>query len=226
MTFSILARCPATGDLGIATATSSPAVGGRCPAGIAGRGILTVQAVGCPELREKGTALLRGETAAAAVLAALSADDAFPTKRQVAVIDGKGHIAARTGEATVSWAGQVIGEDHVALGNVLVGPEVVEAMSAAFRASDPATPLEERLLAALEAGRDAGGQPEGQVSSCLLVYADQVGPRIDLRVDLDIEPVSALRRVYQWFRPLVPYYMERNLNPMVPRYKDWLAGNR
>ena len=82
-------------------------------------------------------------------------------------------------------------------------------------------PLEERLLQALEAGRDAGGQIGGQVSAALLVYDQDRFARIDLRVDQHDEPVGELRRVFEAYRPYIPYYIQRQRDPRVPPWHEW-----
>jgi uncharacterized Ntn-hydrolase superfamily protein len=91
-------------------------------------------------------------------------------------------------------------------------------------------PLEERLLAALEAGRDAGGQNGGQHSSALVVYGSEINAYIDLRVDEHAEPVGELRRIYEAFKPVVPYYYVRpGSDPSVlGRELEWLdrQGNK
>jgi len=83
--------------------------------------------------------------------------------------------------------------------------------------------IEERLLRAIEAGRDAGGQEEGQTSAGMLVFGGETYSRCDLRVDIAEEPIAELRRIYDWYKPLIPYYEERARNPLVPRVKDYLA---
>ena len=79
------------------------------------------------------------------------------------------------------------------------------------------------MLRAIEAGRDAGGQEEGQTSAGLLVYGKETYSRLDLRVDVHEEPVAELRRIFDWYQPLIPYYEERGQNPNVPRVKEFLA---
>ena len=81
------------------------------------------------------------------------------------------------------------------------------------------------MLRAIEAGRDAGGQEEGQTSAGLLVYGSETYSRLDLRVDVSDEPVAELRRIFDWYEPLIPYYEERGRNPLVPRVKEYLAQN-
>ncbi|MGE0718922.1 MAG: DUF1028 domain-containing protein, partial [Alphaproteobacteria bacterium] len=82
----------------------------------------------------------------------------------------------------------------------------------------------ERLMRAIEAGRDVGGQVEGQTSAAILVYDDKAVSRVDLRVDHSLEPIAELRRIFDWFQPLVPFYAERCDNPRVGRHKDWLKA--
>ena len=86
---------------------------------------------------------------------------------------------------------------------------------------DAHEPLAERLMRAVEAGRDAGGQPEGQNSAALLVHGAEPFPLVDLRVDLHDQPEAELRRLWDWFRPMVPYYVQRALTPTVPRWWQW-----
>jgi uncharacterized Ntn-hydrolase superfamily protein len=82
-------------------------------------------------------------------------------------------------------------------------------------------PFEDRLLLALEAGRDAGGQIGGQVSAAILVYDQDRFARVDLRVDQHDEPVSELRRVFEAYRPYIPYYVQRQRDPRVPPWHEW-----
>lgn len=123
-----------------------------------------------------------------------------------------GRIAVRTGPRARSRASEVLGTDHVATGNVLVGANVVRAMSASFDAPRDLE-LEERLMLTVEAGRDAGGQEEGQTSCALVVYGKHAFPLVNFRVDVALEPVGEMRRIFDWFKPLIPYYVARTLNP-------------
>jgi uncharacterized Ntn-hydrolase superfamily protein len=152
----------------------------------------------------------------------LVANDKWTGKRQIGIVNSDGHAAAFTGENNVPWAGHIIGDNHVAMGNVLAGPEVPKAISEEFLAGEKLD-IEERLLRAIEAGRDAGGQEEGQTSAGLLTYGHETYSRCNLRVDLSEEPIAELRRIYNWYKPLIPFYEERARNPMVLRFKDYLA---
>jgi uncharacterized Ntn-hydrolase superfamily protein len=109
--------------------------------------------------------------------------------------------------------------------NAVVGAAVADGMLAAFRAGE-ALPLWERLLRALEAGKAAGGQPNGEVSSGLFVVDREPYATVDLRVDLHPAPVTELRRLADAYFPLVPYYNLRPRDPNVPTAAEWLAAQR
>jgi uncharacterized Ntn-hydrolase superfamily protein len=222
MTFTVIASCPRSGRAGFCQSTSTPAVGWRCTDVVPGRGVVTVQAHGDYRQLQLARKLLAFGHSPAKVLKDLSESDPYYAFRQVAVLDLEGRAATWTGPRARPWAGEVVGQHFVATGNVLVGPQVVQAMADSMQASQ-AEDLEERLLRAVEAGRDAGGQAEGQTSSALLVYDRYEFPIVNLRVDVDREPIGALRRIFDWFRPLIPYYVERTLDPgsVVPK-KAWL----
>jgi len=223
MTFSIAGRCKRTGHLGIGIATSSPAVMSRC-VHASRDGAVAFQSTPDPRLGALGLRLIGAGWWPHKVVAELVANDKWPGKRQIGIVNSDGHAAAHTGENNVPWAGHVIGDNHVALGNVLAGPEVPQAMSEEFLAGE-ALDIEERLLRAIEAGRDAGGQVEGQTSSGLLTYGRETYSRCDLRVDVSEEPIAELRRVFDWYKPLIPFYEERARDPTVLRFKDFLAKN-
>ena len=137
------------------------------------------------------------------------------------MIDDDGFAAARTGKMNRDYAGHHVGDSHIALGNVLVGEHVLGAIEEAFLA-DPNEDLEERLMRAVEAGRDAGGQHGGQQSAALLVYDRKPFARVDLRVDVHEEPVGELRKVFDVFRPAIPYYNLRLVDARVPPLDKWM----
>ncbi|MBK7473467.1 MAG: DUF1028 domain-containing protein [Betaproteobacteria bacterium] len=148
----------------------------------------------------------------------------YPESRQIAVVDVYGRAHAATGKRNAIWAGHHVGDGYVCSGNVLAGEQVVAAMAQAFEACAGAM-LAERLMRAVEAGRDAGGQPEGQNSSALLVYGTHTFPIVDLRVELHDAPEAELRRLWDWYTPMVPYYIERAYSPNVPRWWQWRMDN-
>ncbi|HYN21621.1 MAG TPA: DUF1028 domain-containing protein, partial [Thermoanaerobaculia bacterium] len=136
-TFSIVAIDPANGDLGVAVASRYFAVGSVVPWAMAGVGAVATQANVNVGYGEQAIDLLRQGLTAQQVLAKLLAEDTFPGKdgRQVAIADAKGNIAAYTGEKAVAWAGDRQGKTWSAQGNILAGPQVVEAMGQAFEAT-------------------------------------------------------------------------------------------
>jgi uncharacterized Ntn-hydrolase superfamily protein len=147
--------------------------------------------------------------------------DPYAEYRQLGVIDADGFAAARTGKMNRDWAGHRVGDDFIVLGNYLTGAHLLDAMEKAFTA-DPAEDLEERLMQTIEAGRDAGGQHGGQQSAALLVVDDRPFAYVDLRVDVHPEPIGELRRVFDAYRPAIPYYNLRQVDARVPPLPDWL----
>jgi len=130
-------------------------------------------------------------------------EDSEREKRQVAIIDKDGRRAVFTGKETLEWKGHLVGEDYVVAGNLLAGPRVVKAMAQTFE--DSRGSLAERLLQALEAGQEAGGDRRGRSSAALLVVDRQLSPTrpfIDLRVDEHRDPVAELRRIWEVYKKL------------------------
>ncbi|MDH3700067.1 MAG: DUF1028 domain-containing protein [Alphaproteobacteria bacterium] len=222
MTFTIMARCPDSGRLGIATATRSLAVGARVPHIRPHLGAVSIMAIADPRLGDTALRFLEMGYKAPNVIEALVASDPYAEYRQLGVIDDDGFIAARNGTMNRDYAGFHIGDNHIALGNVLVGEHVLDAIESGFLAK-PGDPLEDRLMAGLESGRNAGGQHGGQRSAAILVYDNKPFAHVDLRVDIHDEPVGELRRVYDAFRPAIPYYNLRLVDARVPTLDDWLA---
>lgn len=220
MTYSISARCRRTGEYGVGIATYSPNVGVRCPVVVPGRGAGSLQAVANPLLLPMARRLMEQGLSAEKIVAELQSADPYPQSRQIAMVDVYGRAHAFTGGKNPAWCGHVLGEGYAVAGNVLAGEGVVKAMAKAFEDS-PSEPLAERLMRSVEAGRDAGGQPEGQNSAALQVCGPHPFPIVDLRVDLHDTPEAELRRLWDWFRPMVPYYVERALSPSVPRWWQW-----
>jgi uncharacterized Ntn-hydrolase superfamily protein len=222
MTFSIVARCGRTGMFGIGIATRPMAIGAKCPFLRSGIGGLVVQANGDPRLGPLGLRLLEMGYSAEKVMAEIADSDGAEnmTWRQIAVVDKDGRTAAHTGSNNEPWAGHVAGKDYVALGNRLSSERTATAMGQAYERSE-GEELAERLVRALEAGRDAGGQVAGQHSAALLVVHRKTYAWVDLRADEHDEPIGELRRLYGLYIPLIPYYDQRPSNPSMPRDDDW-----
>jgi uncharacterized Ntn-hydrolase superfamily protein len=222
MTFTVMARCPDSGKLGIATATRSLAVGARVPHAAANSGVVAIMAIADPRLGDTALRLLDLGYKAPGVIDALVASDPRYEYRQLGVIDADGYAAARTGANNRDWAGHHIRDNLIALGNVLVGEHVLDAIEDGYLSSAGES-FEERLMRALEAGRDAGGQHGGQNSAAILVYADRRYPRLDLRVDVHDEPVGELRRVWDAYATAIDYYWQRQIDPTVQPLHEVVA---
>ena len=218
-TFSITARCERTGMLGVALATHAYAVGGRCPYVRARIGAVATQATTDPRLGRLALNLLETGFSAPKVLSEVVASDPNIEYRQLAIVDRDGNSAARTGSANKDWAGHITGRNFVAMGNNLTSARTAEAIAESFQSTEELD-LDERLLRAIEAGRDAGGQHGGQRSAALLVHYREVFPWVDLRVDLHEEPVAELRRIFDLFQGVKEHYTLRAVDPKRPAPPD------
>lgn len=212
MTFSLAGRCARTGMFGAVVTTSSIAVGSRCPFAAAGLGAVLTQHMTDPRLGPRGLDLLRHGLPARAVVDALVASTPRSDWRQLAVIDAAGRTAAFTGESCRPERAEAHGRDCVALGNIVRSAGVPAAMVAAFEAQ-PDAPLAERLIAALKAGDEAGGEFKPLVSTALVVADRQSFPYADLRVDADPDPIAALARLWQAYAPTADLYVTRAVDP-------------
>jgi uncharacterized Ntn-hydrolase superfamily protein len=217
MTYTVIGRCARTGRIGIGIATFSITVGRYARGVKAMTGVTISQAFVREQNNQLALRLLAQGFAAGAVLAQLKSDDPDFEYRQIGVIDRTGAAAAYTGPGTRGWSGHLAADNYVASGNGLVGPHVVEAIAAGFKAK-PDEDLEERLLMGIEAGRDAGGQGTAERhkperSAALAVYSRYAYADIDLRVDLHATAVEELRRVYGEYKQYETYYKDRGRNP-------------
>lgn len=205
MTFSIVARCARTGELGVAVSTAVPAVGSMCPYMRAGVGAVSTQSWVNPYLAMHALdGLEQGDSAEAALERVLRTDSAAAL-RQIGIVDREGRSAVWTGSNCTAWAGHRRGADYTVQGNMLTGSETVQAMAEAFELR-AGKPLDERLMAALEAGQAAGGDRRGRQSAALRIVRSEAYPALDLRVDEHAEPVAELRRVLEVARhQLVPF---------------------
>ncbi len=196
MTYSIVARDAGTGEMGVATQSQAFAVGSSVPFALPGHGVIATQSMAEPMYGSVGLDLLQGGFTAQEVLTALSSVDPQPQRRQVAVLGVNGDLAAYTGDSCVDAAGHLIGETCVGLANMASSPAVWEAMVERFEAS--AGPLAQRLLSALQAAEEAGGDFRGRRSAAIMVIRATTTGRpwhdavVDLRVDDSPEPVDAL----------------------------------
>jgi uncharacterized Ntn-hydrolase superfamily protein len=201
MTFSIVARSADGIAHGVAVASKFLAVGAVVPAAAAGAGALATQSYANLAYRPQGLSLLGTGVKAPDVVAGLTAADPGRAQRQLGVVGTAGEGATYTGGACHAWAGGVAGDGYAIQGNILTGPEVVEAMRDAWLASSPTDPLAVRLLAALRAGDAAGGDRRGRQSAALFVVAPGQGYGgtsdvvVDLRADDHPDPCGELERL-------------------------------
>lgn len=196
MTYSILARDPATGQLGVATATHAYGVGKVANFTRAGVGAIATQSFVEVSYGPRGLDLLAMGIAPDEGLAALLSADPDREIRQVAFVDSSGAIAHHTGASCVPSCGCVIAGTSIAIGNMLDNDRVLPAMADAFGSAGGE--LADRLLAALRAGEQAGGDVRGRMSASLQVVSPEraanpwEGTLYDLRVDFDADPLEAL----------------------------------
>jgi uncharacterized Ntn-hydrolase superfamily protein len=204
-TFSLCAIDPATGQSGAAVTTRVPFVGRAVPWVRAGVGAVCTQASTVVEYGPRGLDLLAKGVEPQAVLSQLLADDAARETRQVGVIDMKGRAAAHTGKQNGNWAGSRQGRNYTVQANIMVGPEVVDAVAAQFESTEgTGMPLAERMILAMEAGQAKGGDRRwGNLQSAAIKIADpndpgRGGDYISLAIEVGehAEPVAEMKRIY------------------------------
>lgn len=218
MTLSLLARCPDTGQFGMVIASSSPAVAARCSHARAGVGVVASQNITDPSL---GPALLdrlsQGQTAAQAI-ETLVAVAPHLSYRQLMVIGGQGHAAFHCGSGMLGTWAVADALNTIAGGNLLANNGVPHAMISAYDAATGA--FGDRLIAALRAGRDAGGEAGSLHSAGLLIVDKLSWPSVDLRCDwTDQCPIETLAAAWRVYQPQMQAYVQRAQNPSVaPSY--------
>ena len=200
MTFSMVARCPESFALGVCISTAIAAIGSRVPYVEAGVGAIATQANTNILYGVNGLKLLRKGFSPQTALETMLKKDSDRESRQVILIDKDGRTAAFTGGETIDWKGHMIGKDYVVAGNMLVGSRVIEAMAQTFESSEG--DLAERLMKALEAGQDAGGDKRGRMSAALLVANKKPSgtPLLNLTINQHPDPVKELRRIFETHR--------------------------
>lgn len=211
MTFSIVARCPATGQFGAAVASSSPAVAARCVRGRKGVGAAASQNITDPDLGPLLLDLMAAGRTPEQAVAELQ-QRPFIDYRQLMAIDAQHPPVVFTGANALGTLASVVGTHAACAGNMLRDRQVPAAMLAAFEQAEGA--LAERLMQAMLAGQAAGGE-EGPVHSAgLLVYGAQDWPIVDLRLDwVEADPVQALYATWKIYEPQLQAYVTRALDP-------------
>ncbi|WP_428965642.1 DUF1028 domain-containing protein [Micromonospora fluostatini] len=226
MTFSLVARCPRTGHLGVAALTATAGVGKLLSHVRSGVGAVATQATHNPYLAYDGLPMLAEGRAPREVVDTLLARDPGREVRQAGMVDAAGQAYAVTGGRTLPWSGHRTGPGFAAQGNRLTGPQTLDAIVRAYL-DEPGHDLVERLLRAIEAGEHTGGDREGAGSATITVVGDEPYPLWDLRVDDHPDPAAELRRLYGVFQeqmlPIVRGLPTRD-DPLGESARQVLAG--
>ncbi|MCX7362420.1 MAG: DUF1028 domain-containing protein [Alphaproteobacteria bacterium] len=212
MTFSIAGRCTRTGMLGAVVTTSSMAVGSRCTWAEPGVGAVLTQHRTDPRLGPMILERLKGGSSPDAILADLEKADPNLRWRQLAVMAADGTAAFFNGAKILSVTKGRIGHNCVGVGNILRTTDVVDAMVETFEANE-AQSLPERLMRAIEAGQAAGGELKQLKSAGLLVVHKESFPFVDLRVDLNSQPLVEMRFLWELYEPSADNYVVRAVDP-------------
>jgi uncharacterized Ntn-hydrolase superfamily protein len=212
MTFSIVARCPETGMFGVAVSSSSPAVAARCAHAKAGVGAVASQNITDPALGFRGLELMALGASAPDAIAIIRSTGAHIAYRQVTAVDAQGRTAIHSGANTLGTFAEATAENVACAGNLLADRRVPQAMAEAFLGSTGH--LGDRLILAMRAALDAGGE-EGPVHSAGMKLMGEVPwPVADLRVDWSEDcPIEALAAVWEIYKPQLDAYVTRALNP-------------
>lgn len=212
MTFSIIARCKKTGQIGGAVSSSSPAVASRCLHGRAGIGMVMSQNITDPILGTKILDMLQQDNTPESAIQRLVENEEFIQYRQLVALNNKDKGAVFSGEHTLGVHGHFIGEDVVSAGNLLDNDAVPQAIAEAFEQADG--PLAERLLIAMKAGLTAGGEAGPVHSVGLMVMAKDIQwPIVDLRIDWSENPIDDLSTAWEVYAPQMDDYITRAVNP-------------
>ena len=227
MTFSIVAFDPKTKDLGVAVESKFPAVGNAVPFAEAGVGAIATQSYANTTYGPRGLAMLKRRMSPARVLDELTRKDRDRAKRQVGIVDARGRPSSYTGYECNAWAGHIVGRGYACQGNILAGEGVVTGMARAFESTKGDLPV--KLLAALVAGQDAGGDRRGQQSAALLVVREKGGYGgfndrwIDLRVDDHPRPIEELVRIFNLYDlTMLTREDPKNVVPITPEIARFL----
>jgi len=212
MTFSLVARDPATGAFGIVICSSSPAVASRCAHARATVGVVASQNVTNPALGPRVLDALAGGSDADGALKAALAQEQFPDYRQVTVVDVHGNTAVHSGPNSLGVHTQVQGDQAVAAGNLLNHERVIFELLTGY-ADSAAGAFEERLLDGLRAALAAGGEAGPVHSAGMVVVEDVPWPVTDLRVDHADDPIGDLAELWRLWRPQKNDYRVRAVDP-------------
>ncbi|HSP30603.1 MAG TPA: DUF1028 domain-containing protein [Halomonas sp.] len=202
MTFSIVARCPRTGQLGVAASTAVQAVGKLACHAVPNIGAVASQALVNPYLAYDALRLLAQDVDAGTALQRVLELEAQPESRQVGIVDNQGRVAAWTGADNIPWAGHIEGKQCMIQGNRLVGPWVVERMLQVMHDLEYLS-LAERLVRVIQAGAVTGGDRHGERSVNVMVFGAEEYPLCDIRIDDHDQPMRELERLFLLYQQKV-----------------------
>jgi len=212
MTFSLVARDPATGAFGIVICSSSPAVASRCAHVRATVGVVASQNITNPALGPRVLDSLAGGTDADTAIKAALAQEQFPAYRQLTVVDRNGNTSVHSGTESLGVHTSTQGNQAAAAGNLLKDEGVITALLAGYANSGSAA-FEERLLDGLRAAMAAGGEAGPVHSAGIAVVEDVSWPVTDLRVDYADDPVADLIELWRVWKPQKEDYRVRGIDP-------------
>jgi uncharacterized Ntn-hydrolase superfamily protein len=213
-TYSIVARDPDTGEMGIAVQSHYFAVGSVVTWAEAGVGVVATQALADPAYGKLGLDFMRSRRSAPDTLAGLVGSDPANAVRQVAMVDAEGRVAAHTGASAIAEAGHIIGDGYSVQANMMLRATVWPAMSEAYQSTHG--DLVDRLLAALDAAEAEGGDIRGRQSAAILIVSAMNTGRpwidtvYDVRVDDALEPLVEIRRLVSVARAYIHMQRARN----------------
>ncbi len=212
MTFSIAGFCSRTGMVGCAISSSSISVASRCAFAHSGSGVVLTQNITNPALGPQGLKYLGTGLSAEQSRARLKQADSHIAHRQLGILDTRGNSATFSGDKTLGIHATAQGKECLAMGNLLANTSIPQTMVESF-VSSADLDLPTRLLNALQAGWQQGGEMGPVHSAGLLVYLNQSWPAVDLRVDWDEEPITQLFSLWQIYQPQMNDYLLRAENP-------------
>ena len=231
MTFTILGRDPETGSIGIGIATYSLAVGATCPFMLPDSSVLTSQAAANPKIGETIITLIRNDCKPVEAMEQAIRHDPYHEYRQIALLTSTGETSVHSGSRTRPFSGYSEGQDCIAVGNFLKSEQVLEAMTDEFNGLHRETSLIDRLIAALNAGKHAGGQ-EGsngkrlaERSACLIVHTSDEQFPVNTRVDFSGDAIPELKKAVDAYRTMHKFYLKRATNPADLPPQDQWPGN-
>ena len=228
MTFTILGRDPETGIIGIGIATYSIAVGATCPFILPDSSVLTSQAAANPNIGKEIITLVKAGYAPVRAMEQVVKRDPHPEYRQIALLTSTGEMSIHSGSKTRPFSGFSKGQDCIAIGNFLKSEQILAAMTEEFSGLNNASSLSDRLIAALYAGKNSGGQQGSdgkhlnERSACLMVHTPGEQFPVDTRGDHSNDAITDLKSVIDAYRPMHKYYLARAANPVeLPPQDQW-----